>query len=133
MMKRTVAILIVLVSLLTSSVALGASYSPGDLIKFIPTRLTVTNNSIKVEGYFVNMNSGMKVRNFYQYKMKLYHNGTLLASGDFGTLSKFTVPAMGVRSHSFIFNGRNSLKNGTIICDDNYYCVITKCRFTTVR
>ena len=129
-MKRRIAVcLLVALALLMASSASAASV--GNLIRYVPTEIQVEYNKVTVEGYFVNLNSNYDVKNFREFEMSVYRNGTLLSKGSFGTINEFTVYAMGTAYQSFTFNGSHNLNYGTYECDDNYYCTFS-CRFTQV-
>ena len=129
MTKRLIAVVLVLVTI-TSLTIPTALCDTGDRIRFIPTRIIVKSNSVKVEGYFVNLNTDKSVKNFREFKLYVYKDGDLLISGSFGTLQSFSVAALRTSYHTFTFNGSHNLRNGTYVCGDSYYCEFS-CRFTS--
>ena len=130
MVKRMTAILLILATLIPVTLT-GALADTGDRIHFVPTRIIVKTSSVTVEGYFVNLNTNCDVKNFSDFKMSVYKNGSLLVNGSFGEIHHFTVYAMGTKYQSFTFNGYHDLRNGTYECDDSYYCKFS-CRFIKV-
>lgn len=129
MAKRIIAVLLVVASLFMCSVAYAAP-TIGDMLRFIPVQITVTDNAVQVEGYFVNLSSQYDVMNFTNFDMALYVDGTILADAYFGTINSFTVRAGGTQYQSFTYTGPNGLNNGVYICDDHFYCPFSA-NFTT--
>ena len=103
----------------------------GDLIRFIPTSIEVSSRKVQVFGYFVNLNSDYAVKNFRNFEMDVYLDGTLLTSGDFGTIHEFKIEPFGIQYQSFTYNGSHDLNTGSYQCDDRCYCVIS-CTFTSI-
>lgn len=129
-MKRWTALILVMVMVASLTLcSANAESSVGDLIRFVPTKLTVEYNKVKVDGYFVNLNSECSVSDFREFDMSVYMEGRLLVDGDFGTINSFEVKAMGIYPQSFTFNGSHSLNYGTYTCDDRVYCTFSA-RFT---
>jgi len=120
MIKRIATGLFVLVLMVMFSVAYAAP-SVGDLIRFVPTQITVSNNEVDVDGYFVNLNTKCDVMDFTDFDMTVYLDGSLLVDGRFGAINSFTVKAMGVYPQSFGFSGSHNLRNGVYTCDDHFY------------
>ena len=132
MKKKLFAVAATLCILLSGLICVSvASADTGDLIRFVPTEIEVTTNKIVVEGYFVNMNSDVSVKNFREVEMKVYQDGDLLVEGDFGTINEFTISPMRMKYQSFTFNGSHDLKNGSYTCNDRCY-VVVNCSFTSV-
>ncbi|MBR5111703.1 MAG: hypothetical protein IK099_16100 [Clostridia bacterium] len=132
-MKKTVALLLALACLCSVSTALCARDAPiGYYIRFIPTTITVGSDTIKVVGYFVNLNTDVAVKNFKEFEMSVYENNKLVAKGDFGTINQFTVEPLGLWKQSFTFNGKHSMKTGTYACDEKYSCTFS-CKFSYVE
>lgn len=129
-MKKRIAILVVVALMLMIPISNAYAVS-GDLIRYIPITITVTDNAVKIDGYFLNLNPDCDVRDFTDFELNLYVDGQLLVSGTFGTLNSFTVRSMGVCRHSLTINGSHSLYNGTYSCDDSFYCSFGA-RFTYV-
>ena len=124
-----IAVLLCALTLLPCA-AFAEEPSTGDLIHFIPTTISVAEDSATVYGYFVNLNKDKVVSNFYDYEMSVYRNGDLLLEGEFGEINEFSIDPMGTVYQSFTFNGEHSLNVGEYVCLDYDYCVIT-CRFST--
>ena len=129
MMLRCLALLSVMM-LLGVSMAAAATPDKGDLIKFIPTKVTVKTNQVVVEGYFVNMNENYIVKNFREFEMDLYKDGELLVSGEFGTINSFSINPLRMKYQSFTFKGSHNLNTGTYVADDGFYCKVAM-RFTS--
>lgn len=121
MKKKWIALVVVMIVALMSCSA-NAETSVGDLLRFVPTKITVGTDSVQVDGYFVNMNSDCSVSDFKDFDLSVYMDGQLLVDGRFGTLSSFEVDAMGLYPASFTFKGDHSLNHGTYICDESFYC-----------
>ena len=131
-MKRLVALLLVLVFVCSAFPALAARDAPiGYYIRFLPTLITVGNDYIKLEGYFVNLNSDVAVKNFKEFEMSVYENNKLIAKGNFGTINQFTVEPLGMWKQTFTYNGKHSMKIGTYSCDEKYSCTFS-CKFSYV-
>lgn len=130
-MKRVFAVVLALALMVSALFCTGASADMGDLIRFIPTEITVSTNKVLVEGYFVNLNDDVTVKNFTNFEMDVYLDGDLLVSGSFGTINEFSVKPMGVKYQSFTFNGEHDLNEGTYTCGDKFYAVFT-CDFKYV-
>lgn len=101
-------------------------------IRFIPSAIEVSSDKVTVEGYFINMNSSHAVRSFKEFSMDVYRDGSLIVSGEFGTINDFTIEPLGMRFQRFTFNGSHrNHSNGYYTCDDSYYTK-TAFRFTSV-
>ena len=132
-MKKLLAVFLVIICLFNVSSALAARDAPiGYYIRFLPTLIIVSSDSIKVEGYFVNLNPDVEVKNFKEFKMNVYENNKLIAQGNFGTINQFTVSPLSLWKQSFTFNGKHSMKIGTYSCDEKYSCTFS-CNFTYVE
>ena len=127
MKKMTLRSLALLSVLLFLCVPFAAADTPdkGDLVKFIPTKMTVKSNQVIVEGYFVNMNEDYTVKDFREFEMSVYDEGELLVSGDFGTINSFSIAPLRMKYQSFTFNGSHAMKIGTYVADDGYYCKVS--------
>ena len=126
----TLALMLVCVCL--SPVASAATPSRGDLIHFVPTTIDISYSCITVVGYFVNLNTDCEISNFRDFEMNVYHNGDLIVTGDFGTLSPVTVAPLGVQKHTLNFNGTYpNMEYGSFVCTDTYYCSFS-CTFSYV-
>ena len=134
MKNKTIRALSFLSALLLLCMPFAMADTPdrGDLVKFIPFKITVKSNQVIVEGYFVNMNEDYTVKDFREFEMSVYDEGELLVSGDFGTINSFSIAPLRIKYQSFTFNGSHGLKIGTYVADDGYYCKVTM-RFTTVK
>ena len=130
MVRRTIIVLIMLAMTLGFGTSAFAGQE-GNLIRFIPVNVDVTDRAITVNGYFVNLNQNCDVKNFRNFEMSVYRNGNQIATGSFGTINTFTVTAMATKYQSFTFNGRHNLNNGHYECNDYYYCAFS-CNFTSV-
>ena len=132
-MKKLVALVLVLACLCAVSPALCARDAPiGYYIRFIPTVITAGTDSLKVEGYFVNLNDDLEVKNFTEFNLSLYQNNKLIVKGNFGTINQFTVAPLGMKKQTFTFKGKHSMKVGTYACDEKYSCTFS-CKFSYVQ
>lgn len=127
--KRFVLAVAFIALVLASCVAHAAAPSRGDLIRFIPTFITVEPRSVTVEGYFVNLNKDIDVGNFDNFEMSVYLDGELLVEGDFGEINQFMIKPMRTQFQSFTFNGAHDLNEGEYACSDMYYAVVS-CDFS---
>jgi hypothetical protein len=100
----------------------GSTPSTGELLRFIPITIDVESSKVVVSGYFINM-SNNTVSNFTDFEMDAYMNGTLLVSGYFGNINKFTVYPGSTKYQTFTFTGSHGLNAGSYVCDDTFYCV----------
>lgn len=120
MIKKIATGLLVLALMVVFSVAYAAP-SVGDLIRFVPTQIIVSNNEVDVDGYFVNLNKQCDVMDFTNFDMTVYLDGSVLVDGRFGTINSFIVRAQSVYPQSFSFSGTHNLRNGVYACDDHFY------------
>ena len=127
--KRFLALLALMVLCFTS-VAVAAP-SRGELLRFIPTVITVESDSVTVEGYFLNLNEDCDIKNLKEVDMDVYEGETHLVSGNFGDINQFTIKSMGLKYQSFTFNGEHDLNEGVYNCNDRFY-VAFSCSFTSV-
>lgn len=132
-MKRTVGkwmlAAVLCLGLLTAAFgAHAAEITYGDLIRFIPAVITVEEDAVVVKGYFVNLNTDVKVSDFYNYSMAVYMEDALLVEGEFGEINSFTIQPLGAVYQSFTFTGSHDLNVGEYVCSDNTYAVVT-CEF----
>lgn len=130
-MKRIAAVLLVLTLMATSLFCLTANAEIGDLIRFLPTEIEVQEDKVVVEGYFVNLNQDITVKNFTDFEMAVYLSGDLLVEGEFGEINEFSIKSMGTKYQSFTFNGPHELNEGIYTCDDSFY-VTFACSFLYV-
>ena len=130
-MKRVAAILLVLTLMLTSLFCLTASAEIGDLLRFLPTEIDVQENQVIVQGYFVNLNRNITVKDFTEFEIAVYLSGDLLVEGEFGDINAFSIGPMGTKFQSFTFQGPHELNEGTYTCDDSCYAIFA-CNFLYV-
>ncbi len=97
----------------------------GDRVKFIPILVTVTKNAISVEGYFINMNEDLAVKNFSDVEISLYRGGDLWTKAKFGEINQFTVEPLGMVFQKFTFTKKHKIDPGTYVAKDNFYCVVS--------
>ena len=81
-----------------------------------------------VYGYFTNLNPDCSVSNFRDFELSLFMDNTLIVSGSFGTLDRFTIGPEEVLYHTFVFPGRSGLYPGTYICEDDDFAIVS-CTF----
>lgn len=94
-----------------------------ELIRFVPTKLVVTSQSVEVHGYFVNLNTDVSVGHFTEFEMDVYDDGDYLLGGSFGTIHDFMIRPLGLKAQIFEFSGGDhGLKHGTLACNDGDYC-----------
>lgn len=132
-MKKLLAVtlsLCLMLSCLTMAATALAS-ERGDLIRFVPTKIVVSDNQVRVEGYFINMNTDASVKNFEDFNMSVYLKDEELIEGDFGKINEFTIPPLGMKYQTFTFNGSHNLNNGDYTCTPSFYCLLD-CTFTSV-
>ena len=131
-MKKLSAAVVTLALLLCLLFCQSASADIGDLIRFLPTTITVSTNKVVVEGYFVNLNQDVTVSNFTDFEMNVYLSGDLLVEGSFGTINSFSISPLRTKYQSFTFNGAHDLNNGTYTCNDNFYTAFS-CNFKSSK
>lgn len=126
-MKRLTAAVLTLALILTALFCTGASASPdmSDLLRFIPTEIIVSADKVEVNGYFVNLNEDVTVKNFTDFEMAVYQDGDLLVEGSFGEINAFSMKPLSVQYQSFAFNGAHDLNEGTYSCGDDIYAAFT--------
>lgn len=115
--------LVVVGTLLLLTLVPDASADPeiGDLIQYIPTQVTIKKDWIKIEGYFINLNENVRVKNFTDYSMKLYYDGDIVTSADFGDLEQFYVSPLSAKKYTFTITGEHDWKTGKYVCDGLWY------------
>ena len=129
--KKLIALCLALMLIFSISAAAGETVA--DRIHFIATTIKVYSNSVTVEGYFVNLNTGYTVKNFKDFNLYVYQNGSLLISGSFGKINQFSVKPLGVKYQSFTWRNRTlSWANGTYSCSDDIHCRFS-CKFKKSR
>lgn len=106
----------------------GSADDPGsneieNRIRYLPTQIEITKESVFVDGYFVNLNPHTKVGSFSEASMAVYLSGEMLIEGDFGTLNDFSMPPLSLMHQTFTFRGdyTDTLNEGTYLCDDTFY------------
>ena len=126
-MKRLTAAVLTLALILTALFCTGASASPdmSDLLRFIPTEIIVSADKVEVNGYFVNLNEDVTVKNFTDFEIEVYQDGELLVEGSFGEIDAFSIKPLRVQYQSFTFNGAHDLNEGTYSCGDAVYAAFT--------
>ena len=102
--------------------------TPGDFLRYIPIGVWVNDSAVQVYGYFTNLNDGCYVSNFRDFRLELFMDGYMIASGYFGTIDQFEIEPEGILYHTFIFPGRSGLVNGAYVCEDDDYCILS-CTF----
>ena len=126
LLSMSLALVLVLGALAPGAYALTPTH--GDLLRYIPVAVSVDDANVVVYGYFTNLNPDCSVSNFRDFELTIIMDGVLIASGSFGTLDKFIIPAEDVLYHTFIFPGRSGLYPGTYICEDDDVAIMS-CTF----
>lgn len=129
-MKRIAALFLVLVCLCSTCTAFAENSRTAKLLHFIPTEVVVETNSVKVTGYFVNLNEDVEVLNFRDFKMTVYYNNKVIAEGTFGALPEFTIPALGMKKQTLKFKERRNIKTGSYTCEEDFRCDFA-CKFSS--
>ena len=123
-MKKVLALILtlclVLSCLISGSVAFASDYA---LIRYIPTKLTVSDEEVAVEGCFVNMNKSGTLTGFQNFCMEVYVMDELLLYGEFGNIDGLRIKPMDMVYHTFIFEGPHDMVNGTYTCDDTTFAI----------
>lgn len=114
----------------------GSSDDPGSdeiagRIRYLPTLIKVTKESVFVDGYFVNLNPHTTVSSFNEASMAVYLGGEPLINADIGTLDDFAIAPLSLERQSFTFQGdyTETLNEGTYNCDDAFYALFD-CTFS---
>ncbi len=97
-----------------------------DRIHYLPTQIKVTNESVFVDGYFVNLNPHAEVSSFREASMAVYLGGELLLDADLGTLDDFAIAPLSLERQAFTFQGdyTETLNEGIYDCDDAFYVLL---------
>ncbi len=127
---RLLSLCLILVLVFGAVAPAGFAVMPtrGDMLRYIPVVVSVDANNVVVYGYFTNLNPDCTVSNFRDFELAVFMDNTLIASGTFGTLKPFTIPAEGALNYNFEFPGRNGLYPGTYICEDDDVAIMS-CTF----
>lgn len=103
----------------TSALAVSAD---SNLLRFVPTEMTVTSSKVVVTGYFINMNSKASISNLKEVKMDIYNAELgILASGNFSTFNSFTIRPQGMVEQRMEFSNTYNLNSGTYVCNSDTY------------
>ena len=129
LLRRSLTAVLLCILLLLPAASLAEAPEIGDLIHFIPTVITVEEDSVSVEGYFINLNEDKVVSNFTDVEMAIYTEGELLIDGSFGAINEFSVQPLSAVYQVFNFNMEHSLNPGTYVCGDSEYAIVT-CSFS---
>ncbi len=125
-------IAVVLILILAFGTIAPASFAVmptrGDMLRYIPIAISIDASTIVVYGYFTNLNADCSVSNFRDFSMQVYVDNYMLASGSFSNIDSFEIEPEGVLYHTFIFPVANNYYQGTYICEDDDYAVIS-CTF----
>ena len=106
--------------------ALPAFAAPqrADLLRYIPTEIVVTSDTVSVHGYFINMNESTAIMDLEDFEMDVYDGEDLIISGAFGTLNSFTVLPQGMVYQEFLWDNDGSYNVGDYTCSDSTYALI---------
>lgn len=119
-----------LLVLTCSTSVLAAASADSNLLRYIPTEMTVTSSKVLVKGYFVNMNSKATISNLEEVSMLINDDDEgCLASGDFGILNRFTIKPQGMVYQEMEFSNSYGLKTGTYVCESSVYADFS-CTYT---
>ena len=129
LLRRSLTAVLLCILLLLPAASLAEAPEIGDLIHFIPTVITVEEDSVSVEGYFINLNEDKVVSNFTNVEMAIYTEGEQLINGSFGAINEFSVQPLGAVYQIFNFNMDHDLKPGGYVCSDSEYAIVT-CSFS---
>ena len=111
--KRILSVFLVLVLLTSAVLCLNVhaeTDDSADRLRYIPIELVVTDNAVKVTGYFANLNEDITVTELTDVEMYIYLDDELLLEGSFGDIDV-----------ALNFKGEHDLNNGTYSCSDFYY------------
>jgi len=109
-------IIIALIAAAILSITLLANAEPSDEnLEYIPTKMTVTGTTVKIQGYFVNHN-GFPVGDLEDFHLYIYENGELIADAYFGDLGYFEVDANGRYTFNFTIKDVHGRKRGSYNC-----------------
>lgn len=121
---------LVILACLSIENGLCDSVQTSDLVRYVPTVITINSDDVVVDGYFVNLNEDLSVSNFEDVELEIYFEDALLVRGDFGTINRFTVKEGASVRQKFHFNYRPSrISNGTYVCDGSFYARMS-CKFS---
>lgn len=117
-------ILVIAICCVAPMAGLCATTSHADLIRFLPTLITVTYDSVIVDGYFVNMNNDCSVSNFDDVDLSIYIEDELLVEGNFGRINSFRVYPNSSYFQRFTFNRPGGLNTGKYVCNESCYALM---------
>ena len=128
--KKALAMIICCAALMLTCVTTAfAAPSTSDLLRYIPTEITVTSQSVTVKGYFINMNDSVAISNLREFEMAVYEDGDRIITGSFGTLNQFKIQPKSMVYQTFEYNNDGSFNTGTYVCNDATYALIN-CKYT---
>lgn len=133
-MKKVVSLLLLVVVFFSfSTMTAMAEPSAGDLFRYIPTQITVTEEEAMVEGFFINM-SEKTISNITELKVTIYNeNDIIIAQGSFDgdNLKDFSLKSGRMIAWSFTWQESKAyLNTGSFTCDSDTYALFS-CKFNT--
>lgn len=132
--KQLVSVLLTLLLLISSVFCMTASADntkTADRLRYIPVEIVVQEKSVKVSGYFLNLNTDVTIKDLTDLDIAIYSGEDLLVDGSFGDVDVVLSP-LGLDKWTLNFNGEHSLNKGTYSCDDSCYATFS-CGFTTTK
>ena len=121
--KRILSVFLVLALLVSAGLCLNVhaeTDDSADRLRYIPIQLVVSDNAVKVTGYFANLNEDITITELTDVEMHIYLDGELLLEGSFGDIDVVLEP-LGLARWTLTFKGEHDLNNGTYSCSDFYY------------
>lgn len=124
--RKLIALALIAVTLFTfAAPALAASRSAQ--IEYIPTSVTVSGTTVKIEGYFEN-NTAKTVSSFTDFEMSLRQGASLVLEIEFDSLQYFSIAPGGRCYYNFTVTNVYGLNSGYYNCTLNN--IYADCAFT---
>lgn len=119
--RRMLAVaLIVMITVCALAVPTFAEPSVGQLLRYIPTTITITEDETILEGYIVNLNTEYTISDFTDMEMTVWQAGEELFGGVIGDVELEVAP-LSATYFCISFDSNFDLNSGEYDCDDNVY------------
>jgi len=125
-LTKLIALTLVAITLFAIALPAGAE-SRNAQIEYIPTSVTVSGTTVKIEGYFYN-GTGYTVSNFTDFVLQLRQDYSLVLEIEFDSLQYFSIAPGGRVNYSFTVTNVRGLNSGYYNCYLNN--IYADCSFT---
>lgn len=119
-MKKLTALTLICITLFALTVPASAATLKDDGFMYVPTTITVSGSTMKVEGYFINYNS-FPIGNLDDFTLYIYQDGDFVIEASFGDLQYFKMNGGTRYYYTFTITNVSGLNRGTYNC---YACDI---------